>query len=140
MDRRKLPSPRRGPLDGRGEDDIISCASVGFIAPIAEVLGLSLLFSEYLSQSSNVGSAWGDFRASLSFLTFTAGVLSKDGDETGDELLARFFRRDIGDGFLALSSRLSHINRSFGDVSASSSGEPVGFTKSFQLSRGLGVT
>jgi hypothetical protein len=70
----------------------------------------------------------------------TAGVLSKDGDDTGDELLARFFRRDIGDGFLALSSRLSHINRSFGEVSASSSGEPVGFTKSFQLSRGLGVT
>lgn len=56
---------------------------------------------EYRSQSSRVGSAWGDFRALASFFTLTAGGLnlSAEGEEIGDELLARFLLRRciIGD-------------------------------------------
>jgi hypothetical protein len=97
--RRRLASPAAGFI-GLGEDDTISCASVGFASPRG-VSAVSVPFREYRSQSSNVGSACGDLRACASFLTLTEGVFgfSAIGDDTGDELLARFlpFRVNMGD-------------------------------------------
>ncbi|KAI6769042.1 hypothetical protein HG531_010146 [Fusarium graminearum] len=97
--RRRLASPAAG-LFGLGEDDTISCASVGFASPRG-VSAVSVPFREYRSQSSNVGSACGDLRACASFLTLTEGVFgfSAMGDDTGDELLARFLplRVNMGD-------------------------------------------
>lgn len=97
--RRRLDSPGAC-FVGLGEEDAISCANAGFANP----RGLSALsgpLSEYRSQSSNVGSACGDLSACASFLTLTEGVFgfSAIGDDTGDELLARFlpFRDNMGD-------------------------------------------
>ena len=66
-------------------------ASAGLVVPI-EGLEVEPL-KEKRSQSSRAGSACGDLRAAANFFTFTTGVLDLDlaaGEETGDELRARF--------------------------------------------------
>lgn len=141
--RLRLDSPTVG-FDGRGEDDTISCASAGFASPRG-LPALSVPFSEYRSHNSSVGSACGDLRACASFLTFTEGVLdlSATGDETGDELLARFLplRFNMGDnaGMYNVSCLLSQRSRSFGDVVVSSSVPPAGSSSSCQVNRVAGV-
>ena len=87
-------------LDGRGDDDTMSCARAGLAVP-SGVLWLAGLLRENRSHSSRVGSGCGDFKALVNLLTLTAGMLfwSADGDDVGEELRARFlpFRASIGE-------------------------------------------
>lgn len=99
---------------------------------------------EYRSHSSKVGSACGDRKALANFFTLTTGVLgfSLEGDDTGDELLARLWplRCSTGDIVeLRASCLLSHMIRSFGDPCISSSTSPVGSLRSCHVNRVDGV-
>lgn len=140
--RRRLDSLAVGFVD-LGEEDTINWASAGFASPrgLSELSGT---FSEYRSHNSSVGSACGDLRAWASFLTLTEGVFgfSGIGDDTGDELLARFLplRDNMGDNAFRykLSCLLSHSSRSFGDV-FSSSAPLAGSSRSFHVNRVAGV-
>lgn len=135
LDRDELTS-----LDGRGDEETISCARLGFVKPTAEA-GLSFLASEYRSHSSSVGSACGDFNAFASFCTFSEGGAgaSVAGDDIGDELRARFvpLRETSGDRPEAKTGcrLLSHNILSFGNTVTSSSVAGLGSTRSRQLRR-----
>lgn len=133
-------------FDGFGDDETVSCAREGFMAPLGVVM-FSDPFSEYRSHSSTVGSTWGDRRAVLNLSTLTAGKppLSVAGDDIGEELRARFlpFRFIIGDNAAAysVSCWLFQSNLSFGEeISASfSAGAAFGSSKSLQFNRVTGV-
>jgi hypothetical protein len=92
--RLKLLSPWDGTLsfDGRGEEDIIRWARTGFVAPT--VLSLSGTPTPKRSHKSKAGSIRCVVNACLSRFTLAAVLaLSYAGEDTGDELLARFFPR-----------------------------------------------
>jgi hypothetical protein len=131
-------------LDGRGDDDTMSCARAGFAAP-SGVLWLAGLLRENRSHSSRVGSGCGDFKALVNLFILTAGTLlwSAHGEDVGEELLARFLplRASMGERAAPYSASglLSHRILSLGDTSFSSSAFALGSTRSFQLSLVTGV-
>lgn len=142
--RLKLLSPCAGvpSFFGRGEEDTIRWAKAGFVAPNGFLLSWPPTAKR--SHRSRAGSARGDFKACFSFLTLTAGVLSFStaGDESGDELRARFLPRRGTRGETeasTLSWFVCHKRRSLGDVFFSwfsGSGTPM---RSCQAKRLTGV-
>ncbi len=91
-------------LDGRGEDETINCASTGLVGPDGLIFDPG---SENRSQSSSAGSARGVFRPWGGCLV---DVDAAAGDETGDELLARFrpLRGSMGDMAVVVAKSFRH--------------------------------
>lgn len=135
-----LPSAAMPSL-GRGEEEIKSWASKGFVRPdgLAFTPG-----TEKRSQSSRAGSARGVLRTWASFFTSTAGVASLEaGDDSGEELRARFrplrgSKGDMARGWRG-SRPLRQRMRSPGDRFSSSVGASGLVRRSCHAVRAAGV-